>query len=247
VSKSHNKSYFLPIWEIAKKEVKSYFHSSLAWFILAFVCFIDGLLGYWGIKKESVSNKSIQLIFYVFSGTIMISGVLLAMRLFAEEKALGTLELLITGPLTEMQMALGKYFSALFFLLVIIAATIPIPLTVVIFGDAHWGHIVAGYFGVTLIGAASIAVTIFYSTLTDVQLLAAIMGGANVVFFLLLGFFSPYISNPMKEIMRHFSFYIHYMDFEKGVIVIRHVVFFLSIIVLYLYLAIISLRSRRWA
>ena len=176
----------------------------------------------------------------------MIAGVLTSMRLFSEEQSLGTLELLITAPITEAQMVIGKFISALLFLLILMVATLPIPTMVLIFGDAHWGHICAGYMGVLLIGGASIAVTEFYSTLTGTQILAATMGGGNVVAFLLLGFFSPYIDQPMKSIMREFSFYVHYMDFEKGVIVARHLIFFISIIVFYLYLAVVSLQSRKW-
>jgi len=239
-------SYSLPIIEIMKKELRSYFKSSLIWYILAISLILEGLLGYWGIKKSISSEKTLQFIFWYFSGITMVSSVLLGMRYFAEEKALGTIELLFTSPLTEIQIVLGKFFSAIILLLLLVLASFPIPLVTIIYGSGTIGHIISGYIGVLLIGTATITVTMFYSTLTKIQLMAAIMAGGNLALFLLLGFFSPYISQPMKGIMREFSFYVHYMDFEKGVIVLKHIVFFMSVITFYLYLTIQSLKINRW-
>lgn len=237
---------FLPLFEISRREIASYFQSSLAYFILAFNLFIAGSVGWYAMSSEASTQKTLQIIFYMFSGTTMTAGILISMRLFAEEKARGTIELLFTSPLTELQMVLGKFFSAQFFLIVMILLSIPIPAMALIFGQGSIGHLVAGYIGVFLIGSAVIAIGTFFSTLTQTQLLAALLTAVNVVTFLLLGFFSPFISQPMKTILREFSFYVHYFDFEKGVIVLRHVIFFMSVIVVYLTLAVLSLGSRRW-
>ena len=238
--------YLLPIIEIFKKEFRAFFHSYLAWAILFLTSTINGLFGWWTIHQEAGSQLSLQLIFYRFSGTVMVASALIGMKLFSEEKALGTMELLVTAPIRESQIALGKFFSAILFLIAVILCSIPIPLMVVFYGDGHWGHIFSGYIGVFFIGAASVSISLFYSTLTKVQLMAALMAIGNICLFLLLGFFSPYVSQPMTKILREFSLYIHYRDFEKGVLVLRHFVYFLSIITFYFYLTIISLQSRRW-
>ncbi len=239
-------AYFFPIWQIALKELKSYFNSNLAWFILFFFCFICGFLGYRAIKVESASDKVVQMIFYyLFGGTAFVA-CLVSMRLFAEENARGTLELLSTSPLSEGQIVAGKFISSFLFLLTWMVASLPIPLMVVFYGDAHWGQLLSGYIGVILSGSAAIAITMFFSTLTKIQLLAAALGGANVLILNLLGIFARDFSSPTKEIMQEMSFYVHYMDFEKGVMVLRHFVFFLSIIAFYIYISIISLRVRRW-
>ncbi|RME92017.1 MAG: hypothetical protein D6767_04035 [Candidatus Hydrogenedentota bacterium] len=243
---SKQASWFFALKEVFLWESNAYFRSPLAWIILFFVLFINGLLGYWSLKHKPQSSEALQLIFYSFSGTSMIAGVLLGMRLFAEEKARGTHELLLTSPITEMQLILGKYLASLFFLFIIMIASLPVPLSAMIFGDAHIGHVIAGNIGVFLIGAAAISVSLFYSTLTSIQILAAVMGGANVVLFLLMGFFSPFIESPMKEIVREFSFYVHYMEFEQGVITLKNVLFFFSVISFYVYLTGISLRASRW-
>jgi len=238
--------YFLPVTQLLSKEVKLYFQNLYGWILIALAAIVAGLIAFIFMKKFPVSNQSLQKIFWLFSGITMILSFFLSMRLFAEEAARGTLELLITAPISEGQLVLGKFFSAMICLFVWILVTLPIPSMVLIFGDGHWGQLVSGYLGVILIGGASVAVTLFYSTLTKIQIVAGLLGAANVVFFLLLGFFSPYVSMPMKLVMREFSFYVHYMDFEKGLVMLKHIVFFFSIIALYLYLSVVSLQSKRW-
>ncbi len=238
--------YLLPVLEIYKKENISFFQTYLGWFILALACMVNGILGWWGINKSNSSTEALQLIFYSFSGTTMTAGILIGMKLISEEKSLGTLELLITAPIHESQIILGKYFSAVSFLVILLLVSIPIPLIPLFFGDAKIGHILSGYIGNLFLGSASVAISLFYSTLSRVQLLTAIMAGANLILFLLLGFFSPYLSSPMKNIVREFSLYLHYRNFEQGVLVLKHFVFFFSVIIFYLYLSIASLQSSRW-
>lgn len=234
------------VWQICRRELRSYFQSSLAYFILSISFCLAFLWGYAYIKHESTSSLAIQRIFYMLSGTTMITGVLISMRLIAEEKMQGTIELLFTSPITESQLVLGKFLSALMFLAIQGLITLPIPLIVVLYGGTNVGHLVAGFVGVLLIGASTAAMGTFYSSLTKTQLLAALMTAANLVFFLLLGFFSPFIDQPLKSVLRELSFYVHFMDFEKGVISVKHSLFYLSIIVFYLYAASLSLSSRRW-
>ena len=243
---SKTQTYFLPIAEIFRKELRSFFQSYIAWGILFLTSTFNGLMGWWALHQEWASDVTLQSIFYRFSGTAMVASALIGMRLFSEEKLLGTLELLVTAPIRESQMVIGKVASAVVFLLAIMLLSIPIPLMVVFYGDGHLGHIVSGYIGVFFIGTASILIATFYSTLTKIQLLASLMAIGNICLLLLLGFFSPYINQPMRGILREFSLYVHYRDFEKGVLVLRHFVYFLSVIVFYYYITIVSLRSRRW-
>ncbi len=234
------------VWQISQRELKSYFQSSLAYFILSISLCLTFLWGYAHIRHESTSSMAMQKIFYMLSGATMFTGVLISMRLIAEEKMQGTIELLFTSPITEGQLILGKFTSALLFLVIQVVITLPIPLLVVFYGGSNFGHVVAGFVGVLLIGAATAAVGTFYSSLTKTQLLAALMTGANIIFFLLLGSLAPFIDQPLRSVMREFSFYVHFMDFEKGVISVKHVLFYLSIITFYLYAASLSLSARRW-
>lgn len=234
------------VWQICRRELKSYFESALAYFIISISFALAFLWGYAYIKHESTSAVAMQRIFYMLSGTTMITAVLISMRLIAEEKMQGTIELLFTSPITEAQLVLGKFGATVIFLAIQALITLPIPLIVVFYGGTNFGHLVAGFLGVLLIGGATAAMGTFYSSLTKTQLLAALMTGANLIFFLLLGFFSPFIDQPLKSVLRELSFYVHFMDFEKGVVSLKHVLFYMSIISFYLYAATISLTSRRW-
>ncbi len=235
-----------PVIEIVKKELKTWFYSYQGWLILIVISLLNGLLGWYSMSKEIESTKSLQAILYFLSGTSMVFSVLISMRLFAEEHALGTFELLITTPINEMQIILAKFFAAFIFTCVFYLFSLPIFIANFIVGNPHWGHIVSGYFGLLLLSSSCIAITLFYSTFTNSQLLAAILAGFNIVVLLLFGYLSPYISLPMKEIIREFSLYVHYRDFEKGVIILKHILFFVSVIILYLQLSNISLRFRSW-
>ncbi|MFZ5629081.1 MAG: ABC transporter permease [Spirochaetota bacterium] len=234
------------VWQICRRELSSYYQSALAWFILSISFSLAFLWGYAYIRHESTSFLALQRIFYMLSGTTMITGVLISMRLIAEEKMQGTIELLFTSPINEAQLVLGKFSSAFVFLVVQALVTLPIPLLVVVYGGSNMGHVLAGMVGVLLIGSATAAMGTFYSALTKVQLLAALMTAANLVFFLLLGFFSPFIDQPLKSVLRELSFYVHFMDFEKGVISLKHIIFYLSIVAFYLYAASLALAARRW-
>jgi len=197
------------------------------------------------ISKES-AFKAIQMILYDFSGGAMFLGIVLSMRLIAEEKAQGTIELLFTSPVSEWQVVLGKYFSAVIFLFLLLVLSLPVILITTILGDAGWGQLVSGYLGVLLIGSATIAMGLFYSSLTRIQIVAGLLTAANLLIFLFFGFFSPFISQPLKSVLRELSFYVHYMDFEKGVITTKHVLFFMGAIIFYLYLATFSISTRRF-
>jgi ABC-2 type transport system permease protein len=234
------------VWQICRREFKSYFQSALAYFILSISFTLAFMWAYAYIKHESTSSLALQRIFYMLSGTTMITAVLISMRLIAEEKMQGTIELLFTSPITESQLVLGKFTSAILFLLIQALVVLPIPMLVVIYGGSGLGHLFSGFVGVILIGSATAAMGTFYSSLTKTQLLAALMTAANLIFCLLLGFFSPFIDQPLKSVLRELSFYVHFMDFEKGVISVKHVLFYSSIVIIYLYAASLSLTSRRW-
>ncbi len=242
--KEQTSMYVLPLKEIAKKELDFLFGSHLGWIILFLATILNSLFSWFAIQKLTASADILQFIFYFFSGTSMICGVLLGMRIFADEKSLGTLDLLITSPITNYQLVLGKFIATSFFVIIILLASLPIPIIIYIEGNINMGHIFAGYVGNFLLTISVIAITLFYSTLTKTQLFAAAMASTNIVMLLLLGFFSPYVSQPLKSIVRELSLYVHYRDFEAGVLVFHHALFFISVIILYLYLSVLSLKTQ---
>ncbi|MCB1201166.1 MAG: ABC transporter permease subunit [Leptospiraceae bacterium] len=235
------------IFIITGKETVIFYSLRSSWVILAAITMLNGLAGWWALHQEPVVNRALQMIFYFFSGTTMISSVLYGMRAIAEEKNTGTLELLLTSPISEYQIVLGKFFANLGFLSAQLLVSLPIVFFAIQYGNGSIGQVIAGYIGLMVLAGGCTSLMMFYSSIAPSQIFAAALGGANIVIFLLMGFFSPYLSPPLKNIIREFSFYVRFSDFEKGAIVIRHIIFFLSICILYLYSASMVLTSRYWS
>lgn len=236
---------FFPIFEIARWELRSQLLSAATYAVFALVISLCGLTAWYALKQQATVFKAQQLIFYILSGGLMVTGILITMKLLAEERSRGTLELLLTSPISEATIVLGKYLAAVYFLLITLALTLPATLSVLFLADGNVGQLIAGYLGAFCIGAAASAIGLFYSSLTNSQFIAALAAASNVIFFLLLGYFSPFIDPPLKQVIREFSLYVHYMNFEKGALVLKDILFFFSMVVFYLFLTRTSLEARR--
>jgi ABC-type uncharacterized transport system involved in gliding motility auxiliary subunit len=159
------------------------------------------------------------------------------MRLWAEEKRLGTIELLFTMPVTETEAVLGKYLSALFFLFLLLLFTIPIPITIALLGDPDPGPIICGYIGAFLLGGAFLAIGIFCSSLTSAQIISFII---TVVFcFILLIAGEEFVLIGLPDILvrlfRFISLSAHFESIARGLIDSRDVFYYLSLICIFLY------------
>ncbi len=237
----------MKIFLIAKEELLELIATPLAWIILGSLLFVHSCYGgYWGLEKEPSSYESVEWIFYVASGVVMVLGLLIGMRLFAEEKALGSIELLLSSPLYEVEIVLGKFLGAFFFLGIYLLFSLPVVLSVYFLASPPLSLLIPGYLGLLLLGSSVISMQMFYSSLFSSQLLVALLGGFQLVVFLLMGFFSPYIGEPLKSFLKELSFYIHFMNFEKGVIDMKDVAFYISFSVFFLFLTTLSLQGRKW-
>jgi ABC-2 type transport system permease protein len=171
---------------------------------------------------------------------------LLTMRLFAEEKKLGTIELLFTNPLRDIEIVLGKYMACLtvFVLMLILTFIYPIMLEVVY--SLEIGPIIAGYTGLFLIGASFIACGIFISSLTENQIVAAISTVGVFVFFWFIDWNEGIAGEQAIEVLHQFSLFEHFFNFPRGVIDLKDIVYYLSLITFFLFLTLRSLESRKW-
>jgi ABC-2 type transport system permease protein len=237
------------IWWIIRREVGYYLRSPIGYIIIFAVLVFDGLL-YNAFAVGSGALKSSQVLenFFLYSsGVTMTASVFIGMRLIAEERQAGTLVLLATSPVREWQLVLGKYLSAMVFLTVMTASTIYMPILVMINGKVSLAHILAGYLGVLLIGAASIALVMLCSALAPNQLVAAVLGGGAVLIFLLMWLLSKIASPPVEDLLAYLSLHDkHFRPFMRGVISIQDVVFYVSLSYVALLMTTRVLESRRW-
>lgn len=170
----------------------------------------------------------------------------LTMRMIAEEAKLGTIELLLTSPVRDWQIILGKYVASLVFFLFLLAMTGFYVILLFVFASPDPGPIYSGYLGLALYGAAALAIGMLTSTLTNNQIVSAVvaMGIMLVLFFTNQA--ADVVGGLPGEIIVQLGMKTHFDDFDRGVIDTRHVVYYLSVIAFFLFLSVRALESRRW-
>jgi ABC-2 type transport system permease protein len=172
----------------------------------------------------------------------------ITMRLWAEEKKTGTLELLLTLPLRESEVVLGKFFASFVFLTLTLACTFTLPVTVGLLGHPDWGVMAASYAGALLLGAAYLAIGLWVSSLTENQVVAFIVSVTLIFALLSVGLLPAYLESlgPLVAVCTYLSLHTHFQSLLRGVLDAQDVLYYLSVVVLFLYLNIKKIESRKW-
>jgi ABC-2 type transport system permease protein len=234
---------------ILRRELGAYFRSMTGYIIAAVVLIIDGILfnalAMGGPDKRS--GEVLALFFYFSSGTTMVASVFLSMRLLAEEKQTGTLVLLTSSPVRDWEIVLGKFLSGWIFLSLITLATIYMPLLIMVHGKISFGHVAAGYLGLLLLGAATMAIGTFGSAVARSQVLAVIISGCLVVALILMWMLARVTEHPLNRVFEAVALYHrHFPPFQVGVIHLRDVVYYVALAYFALFGATRVLEARRW-
>jgi ABC-2 type transport system permease protein len=173
--------------------------------------------------------------------------VFLSKRLLAEEKQSGTLVLLTSSPVRDWEIILGKFLSGFAFLALLTLATAFMPALVMVNGKVSFGHLVAGYLGLLLLGGATMAIGTLGSTMARSQVLAAIISGSLVVAMLILWLLAAITDRPLNDVFLALALYQrHQVPFQVGVVHLRDVVYYLAVIYFCLFAATRVLEARRW-
>lgn len=239
------------IWRIFVKELRGYIDSPSAYIFLIIFHVLGASMFFFvsGFFRNQMANMGG---FFVFMPWLLLFFVpAVAMRIWAEEKKAGTDELLLTLPVKDHEVVLGKYLAALVLVLVALVLTFPIVLTVKHFADpktpVDWGPIWCGYAGSFLMGAMLLALGAWASSLTRNQIIAFIIACALGFGLILLGFPFIYQLIPAGEVVARFSPYAHFVSLYRGVVDVADIVYYLTAIAFFLYLNIRSIESRKWA
>lgn len=233
------------IFAIVERELRSYFVSPVAWVVAAF------FIAMWGFLFAAIvaggREAVLRPLLNNFSVTFLLAGPLLTMRLIAEEARSGTLELLLTQPLREVELILGKYLAAVIFLAFMLGLTVYFPVLLEIFGNPDEGPMVSGYLGVLLQGMAFLAIGLIASSLTQNQIVAAVV---TFVILLILwladALANTVLGGQAAEVARYISITKRFEDMPRGVIDTKDIVFFVSIIVGCLFISTQIITARRW-
>ena len=235
------------VWLLARRELGAYLKSPMGYVIVAIVLFVDGLLfNYYALGgRPKLSAEVLQLFFAFATFMSMVAGLLLSMRLIAEEKQLGTLTLLLTSPIHEHEIVLGKFLSALIFFAGMTLLTIYMPLLIFVNGKVSFGHIFGGYLGLLLLGAVALSVGLFASAISTSQIVAAVSGGAMMTALYLCYLGANVAEPPVRDLMAYLSPHRH-LQWQNGVLNTRDIFYFISTSYLFLLLTTHVLQARRW-
>ncbi len=234
------------IWTITWRELKAYFVSPLAYIISAAFLALAGVFFTFEIiygREAAMRNTFTTMIFI-----LLILAPALTMRLLAEEQRMGTLELLLTSPLHDWQVVVGKFLgSFILFLTMLVLPMLYYVLLLTVFGPPDYGPIATGFLALILMGASFLALGVFASSLTQNQVIAFFVGEViGIILWVADAFSSVFTSGPLGEIFRYLSISRHYQDAIRGVIDTSDVVYTLSIVAIALFLATQVLQTRRW-
>lgn len=232
-------------FNIAWKETKSYFGTPAAYVVGAMFLALTGVFFVSEITAPFAEADVREIVDWA-SFFIIFLAPLLTMRLLAEEQKLGTLELLLTSPVRDWEVVIGKYLASLLILAAILSATLYYVLLLYAFGSPDTGPILSGYFGLLLYGAAALAIGLLGSSLSGNQIVAAVVGIAILLMLSYVDRIGELVEGVVRQIVEGMSMNSHIVDFTRGVIDLSSVVYFLSLTAVFVFLAIRSLETRRW-
>ena len=250
------------VWTIYRRELKSYFASPIAYLLMVVFSLIFGYFFYVataifvtrGMESQMMGRSTpmdvnewvIRPLLMNISVIALFMIPMISMRLFAEEKRSGTIELLMTSPIRDAEILLGKWFAALTMFATVLAISAINLGFLFAYGKPDWQPILIGYLGLLLQGGALLAIGTLISTMTKNQIVA---GGATFTVCLLLwilDWVSSYETAVWAKVLSYLSVVTHYEPFSKGVLDSRDVIFYLSVIFLGLFLTARSMESARW-
>ena len=234
---------------IARRELSSYFRSWLGPVLMAAVLLTDGLLFYWkiGLDQKLLSAQVLIEFFYNSSGPLMIAAIILTIRLLAEERQTGTLILLNTSPVKDRDIVIGKFLAAYAVLALITLLSLYMPAWIFVHGKVAIGHIVVGYLGLLLLGAAITAIGVFGSALAGSQVVAAILSALLAAVFVLLWMLAKASEPPLNQYLAGLA--VHHENFRpfmQGILMQSGVVFYLVFTYAFLFASVKVLEARRW-
>jgi ABC-2 type transport system permease protein len=231
---------------IFKKEFKTFFLSPIAYVFITVYLIATSFLYFQSffIINQADMRQYFDLLPWIFLIFIPV----VTMRSWAEEKKAKTLELLLTWPISDLEVVSGKFLAAFAFLFITIMLSISIPITLAFLGKPDMGVILASYAGALLMGAAYLAIGLWVSSLTENQIIAFILGVFITLGMLIVGF--PFVTMLLPGFMVPFFNFLglgnHFESIGRGVIDSRDVIYYLSVIFIFLFLNVRTLESRKW-
>ena len=252
------------ILAIAQKELKSYFSSPIAYIVIGLWALLYGYffvailnffvrqsmqMNQFGMQGPQAMNVNQQLIRPLLQNVLILILFLMpmvTMRAYSEEKRSGTIELLLTSPLSDFQIILGKFFGAMALYTVMLAVTLIHLGLLFVYGRPEWKPILTAYIGLLLMGGCFISLGLFISSLTKNQIVAGMVTFAVFLLLWVITWIGSFSGPTVDKVTQYLSIVDHYDDFGKGVLDTTHLIYYVSFITFGLFLTAKSVDSERW-
>ena len=234
-------------WAIFKKDFGSYFHSPIAYIVVVVYLLISGLFLPAFFNPQGMQEATMRPFFGLAPLLFSFFAPAISMGLLAEERGSGTIQILATLPVRDLDVVVGKFFAAMGLVTVALALTLPWALSVEYVGDPDWGPIIGGYIGLLLMCGAYISIGLMASSWTNSQIIALIVGFLICFAFFLMGKVLPLAPTALVPLLETLSFDHHFQNIARGVIDSRNVIYYLSVTVFCLFVADQALERRKWA
>lgn len=231
-------------WVIAKRELAAYFVSPVAYVVGAAFLFITGIFFYFTVAFDRVAT--LVQVFSVIALILLFVAPVLTMRLLSEEARSGTMELLLTSPVRDWEVVLGKFLAAFVFFLAMLIPTLFYLLLLSRYGLPDMPVTFSGYLGVVLLGAMLLSFGILTSAMSANQLIAAVLGVTLSLAFWLAGGLGLLLEGPLGSLFEYLSIQQHFTDFLAGLVSTSNISYFLTVTAAALFLATRVLEIRRW-
>jgi ABC-2 type transport system permease protein len=232
------------MFAIFKREIKSYFYSPIAYILIGLFTILSSL--FFILTNISYGSAQLSGLLSNMGFILLFITPILTMRTLAEDRKNGTEVLLVTSPASIGKIVLGKYFAALSVFLIMTCITLIYPLILSIFGNPSAAPIIGGYVGFILLGAAFISIGVFASSLTENQIIAAVVSFAILLVIWLVEYIGNYFGGTISKVLNYFALLARYEEFNNGILSLSPVVFFISFIGVFLFLTTRVIERRRW-
>jgi ABC-2 type transport system permease protein len=239
-------------WIVFKREFAAYFNSPIA-YIFMIICLVTAGFFFFFLFNFFLADRADMGMYFIsLLGVFVVFLPGLAMRLWAEERKVGTEEVLLTLPMRTHEVVIGKYLAAYALLGITLLLTFLIPIMIASLGDPDWGPIVTGYVGIFLVGGALLGVCSFLSALTENQILAFAMGIVACL-VLLLPWWTPvfahvesFLGSGLANTLAYFGITQHFENQQKGILDLRDLFYYASVMVVFLFLNHFAVENRKY-
>ena len=238
---------------IFKREMAAFFGSPLAYVVTTVFLLGLGVFFFWGVFYQDIGYpfymRKVAAVDSVFNGSHFLFFFLipaLTMRLFAEERRSGTMELLTTLPVRDIEIVMGKYLASVGYLAFVLVLTFVFPLYVSTLGPLDWGAVLAGYLGLLLLGLGYLAIGLFASSLTEHQVIAFVIALAVALPFFFLHKVAFLFGIGIGNVLSFLSFREHFDAIARGVIDTADILYFVGVAAIFLFLAHRLIEGRKW-